>query len=253
MHYQNKNQANSINLEDSEHNSIYLKENKNVFPSSFIYLDYSKQNNFSFKGKGKGKEKESNEFKNLNLESSDNKTLNIKEESKEKHYNIERSDENYLYFKEKRKENQMTTNRTLDYYKQNSLYFKEKQKTKLNPSNQNQNIHHFIEESKKFEESEQNSLHFKGKQKMESIKKNPKERIGQNEFQQIVTHHFFQGSNVNSVINQKYSPPLTPNISGDPLANFESIYTNQGIEDFNASYDSGILDQIGDEFEDFKS
>jgi serine/threonine protein kinase len=85
------------------------------------------------------------------------------------------------------------------------------------------------------------------------LKKNPKERIGQNEFQQIVTHHFFQGSNVNSVINQKYSPPLTPNISGDPLANFESIYTNQGIEDFNASYDSGILDQIGDEFEDFKS
>ena len=163
---QNKNQANSINLEDSEHNSIYLKENKNVFPSSFIYLDYSKQNNFSFKGKGKGKEKESNEFKNLNLESSDNKTLNIKEESKEKHYNIERSDENYLYFKEKRKENQMPTNRTLDYYKQNSLYFKEKQKTKLNPSNQNQNIHHFIEESKKFEESEQNSLHFKGKQKI---------------------------------------------------------------------------------------
>jgi serum/glucocorticoid-regulated kinase 2 len=85
------------------------------------------------------------------------------------------------------------------------------------------------------------------------LKKNPKERIGQNEFQQIVTHHFFQGSNVNSVINQKYSPPLTPNISGDPLANFESIYTNQGIEDFNASYDSGILDQIGNEFEDFKS
>jgi serine/threonine protein kinase len=85
------------------------------------------------------------------------------------------------------------------------------------------------------------------------LKKNPKERIGQNEFQQIVTHHFFQGSNVNSVINQKYSPPLTPNISGDPLANFESIYTNQGIEDFNGSYDSGILDQIGNEFEDFKS
>lgn len=85
------------------------------------------------------------------------------------------------------------------------------------------------------------------------LKKNPKERIGQNEFQQITTHHFFQGANVNSVINQKYSPPLTPNISGDPIANFEAVYTNQGIEDFNESSDAGILDQIGELFEDFKN
>ena len=85
------------------------------------------------------------------------------------------------------------------------------------------------------------------------LKKNPKERIGQNEFQQITTHHFFQGANVNSVINQKYSPPLTPNISGDPIANFEAVYTNQGIEDCNESSDAGILDQIGELFEDFKN
>ena len=84
------------------------------------------------------------------------------------------------------------------------------------------------------------------------LKKIPKERIGQNEFQQITTHHFFQGSNVNSIVNQKFSPPLTPNISGDPLSNFANVYTNQEIEDFENSYDASVLGQIGDLFEDFK-
>ena len=85
------------------------------------------------------------------------------------------------------------------------------------------------------------------------LKKLPKDRIGQNEFHQITTHHFFQSANVNSVINQKIQAPITPNISGDPLANFEIIYTNQPIEDFNDSKDPRILDQIGDSFEDFKT
>ena len=85
------------------------------------------------------------------------------------------------------------------------------------------------------------------------LKKIPKDRIGQNEFQQITTHHFFQSANVNSVVNQKFTPPITPNISGDPLANFDVIYTNQPIEDFNSSNDSGVLDQIADLFEDFKT
>ena len=85
------------------------------------------------------------------------------------------------------------------------------------------------------------------------LKKIPKERIGQNEFHQITTHHFFQSANVNSVLNQKMTPPLTPNISGDPIANFESIYTNQEIEDFESSTNPGVLDQIADLFEDFKT
>ena len=85
------------------------------------------------------------------------------------------------------------------------------------------------------------------------LKKIPKERIGQNEFQQITTHHFFQSANVNSVVNQKFSPPITPNISGDPIANFDAIYTNQPVEDFDSSTDAGILDQIEDLFEDFKT
>jgi serine/threonine protein kinase len=85
------------------------------------------------------------------------------------------------------------------------------------------------------------------------LKKIPKERIGQNEFHQITTHHFFQSANVNSVLNQKMTPPLTPNISGDPMANFESIYTNQEIEDFESSTNPGVLDQIADLFEDFKT
>ena len=84
------------------------------------------------------------------------------------------------------------------------------------------------------------------------LKKTPKERIGQNEFNQITTHHFFQGANVNSVVNKKISPPITPNISGDPLSNFDAVYTNQEIEDFNNSNDASVLGQIGDLFEDFK-
>ena len=55
------------------------------------------------------------------------------------------------------------------------------------------------------------------------------------------------------VINQKIQSPITPNISGDPLVNFEIIYTNQLIEDFNDSKASGILDQIDNLFEDFKT
>ena len=85
------------------------------------------------------------------------------------------------------------------------------------------------------------------------LKKLPKDRIGQNEFHQITTHHFFQSANVNSVLNQKITAPITPNISGDPLGNFDNIYTNQPIEDFNDSKDAGVLDQIGDLFEDFKN
>ena len=97
----NKNKKNSINLEDSEHNSLYLKDNKNVFPSSFIYLDYSKQNTFSFNGKEK--DKDNNQLNNSNLEHSENKSLHFKEESKKKNYNIERSDENYLFYGKKKK------------------------------------------------------------------------------------------------------------------------------------------------------
>jgi serine/threonine protein kinase len=85
------------------------------------------------------------------------------------------------------------------------------------------------------------------------LKKLPKERIGQNEFHQISTHHFFQSANVNSILNQKTQAPLMPNISGDPLSNFEAIYTNQSVEDFNSSTDAGVLDQIGDLFEEFKN
>jgi serum/glucocorticoid-regulated kinase 2 len=85
------------------------------------------------------------------------------------------------------------------------------------------------------------------------LKKLPKERIGQNEFHQISTHHFFQSANVNSIISQKTQAPLMPNITGDPLSNFETIYTNQSVEDFNSSTDPGVLDQVGDLFEEFKN
>ena len=88
---------------------------------------------------------------------------------------------------------------------------------------------------------------------MRLLKKLPKDRIGQNEFHQITTHHFFQSANVNSVVNKKASAPISPNISGDALANFDVMYTNQEIEDFNDSKDASILSQIDNLFEDFKN
>ena len=85
------------------------------------------------------------------------------------------------------------------------------------------------------------------------LKKLPKDRMGQNDFHQISTHHFFQSVNVHLVIKHKVPAPLKPNIGKNPIDNFEVIYTNQGIEDFNGSTDSGVLDQLEYLFEDFKT
>jgi serine/threonine protein kinase len=84
------------------------------------------------------------------------------------------------------------------------------------------------------------------------LKKSPKERIGQNEFSQITTHHFFQSTNVNAIVNQKFTPPLMPNITEDALENFEAIFTNQEIEDFEESTNPEEIDNINDIFEEMK-
>lgn len=84
------------------------------------------------------------------------------------------------------------------------------------------------------------------------LKKSPKERIGQNEFNQITTHHFFQSTNVNAIVNQKFTPPLIPDVSGEAYANFETIFTNQEVEDFEESTNPEEIEQIDDLFEEFK-
>ena len=85
------------------------------------------------------------------------------------------------------------------------------------------------------------------------LKKSPKERIGQNDFNQITAHHFFQSTNINGIINRKLTPPLMPDISeDDPFANFETIFTNQEIENFEESSNQEEIEQFNDLFEDFK-
>ena len=84
------------------------------------------------------------------------------------------------------------------------------------------------------------------------LKKSPKERIGQNEFNQITTHHFFQNVNVKSIENKKLTANLMPNITEDPIANFEAIFTNQEIENFEESTDPEVIDEIQESFEEFK-
>ena len=85
------------------------------------------------------------------------------------------------------------------------------------------------------------------------LKKSPKERIGQNEFSQITTHPFFQSTNINAIVNQKLTPPLMPNISEDPYENFETIFTNQEIEDFEESSNPDVIEQIDGLFYDLKN
>ena len=84
------------------------------------------------------------------------------------------------------------------------------------------------------------------------LKKSPKERIGQNEFNQITTHHFFQNVNVKSIENKKLTANLMPNITEDPIANFEAIFTNQEIENFEESTNPEEIDEIQESFEEFK-
>ena len=84
------------------------------------------------------------------------------------------------------------------------------------------------------------------------LKKSPKERIGQNEFNQITTHHFFQSTNIKAIVSQKFTPPLMPNITEDVIANFETIFTNKEIENFEESTNPEVIEQINDLFNDFK-
>ena len=86
------------------------------------------------------------------------------------------------------------------------------------------------------------------------LQKSPKERIGQNGFNQITSHHFFQSINIDAILNQKLTSPLLPNISeDDPLANFENIFTNQEIENFEESTNPDEIDQLKGLFQDFKN
>ena len=47
--------------------------------------------------------------------------------------------------------------------------------------------------------------------------------------------------------------PLMPKIPWEPLANFDVIYTNQSVEDFNTPIDRGVYVPIGQLIKEYKN
>ena len=87
------------------------------------------------------------------------------------------------------------------------------------------------------------------------LKKNPKDRMGQNEFSQIIQHHFFKGISVNKILNQTVIAPIMPEICGDDLTNFDNIYVSSKIEDFDSEERNGkdLVEECENLFEEFKN
>ena len=85
------------------------------------------------------------------------------------------------------------------------------------------------------------------------LAKNPNERIGKGEFQEIIKHPFFVSVNPNNIIIQKTSPPLKPEIDeNNPASNFEDKYTGMAFENFEEAADISLLNKISYLFEPFE-
>ena len=77
------------------------------------------------------------------------------------------------------------------------------------------------------------------------LKKNPIERLGRGEFDQIILHPFFQSVNPKNIVIQKTTAPRKPTISeSDPFLNFDNIYSHVSIENFDGPVDKSQLNQI---------
>ena len=85
------------------------------------------------------------------------------------------------------------------------------------------------------------------------LKKNPNERYGKGEFDQVITHAFFESVNPKNVINQKTTAPKRPTINEDIILNFDNIYTNLSLENLEAAVDISLLNQISSLFEEFEN
>ena len=100
------------------------------------------------------------------------------------------------------------------------------------------------------------SVHVNGATKdliLKLLKKNPNERFGKGEFEQITHHPFFESVNPTNIINQKTNSPRKPYISEEnPTLNFDPIYTNLEIEDLEKAIDLTLLNQISVLLEEFE-
>ena len=85
------------------------------------------------------------------------------------------------------------------------------------------------------------------------LNKNPNERIGKGEYDEIISHPFFISVKPKNIVIQKTSAPLKPEIDdNNPVNNFDSLYTNMRVENQDEDVDITLLNKISYLFEPFE-
>ena len=85
------------------------------------------------------------------------------------------------------------------------------------------------------------------------LKKNPNERIGRGEYDEIISHKFFVSVNPKNIRIQKTSPPFKPEVDeNNPVKNFDIIYTNMPFENMEEAMDNALLNKTHHLFEPFE-
>ena len=85
------------------------------------------------------------------------------------------------------------------------------------------------------------------------LNKNPNERIGKGEYDEIISNPFFNSVDQKRIISLKSSPFEKPKIDpNDPLINFDDMYISMEIENFDEAADMSLLNKISHLFESFE-
>ena len=86
------------------------------------------------------------------------------------------------------------------------------------------------------------------------LNKNPNERIGKGEYDEIIANPFFRSVDPKRIVAFKTSPPQKPEIDqNDPLKNFDDMYLDMEIENFDEAADISLLNKISHLFESFEN
>ena len=85
------------------------------------------------------------------------------------------------------------------------------------------------------------------------LKKNPNERLGKGELEEIIKQPFFESIVPKNIIIQKSTAPRRPTIiEEDITANFDKIYTTMNVDISDSGIDYTKYNQIEHLFEEFK-
>ena len=86
------------------------------------------------------------------------------------------------------------------------------------------------------------------------LNKNPNERMGKGEYDEIIAHPFFVSVKPKNIIIQKTSPPLKPIVDQEnPTMNFDGMYTNMEFENLeDEAVDASYLKKISGLFGEFE-